>query len=283
MKKRNLIMIIVLAACLVLFVAFWLFNRLRTDSTPPQITIAQAEQIPAISVRDPQTVLLQGVTAQDDRDGDVTVSVIVERLANISDSHEVKVTYAAFDSSGNVAKASRTIRYTDYEGPRFSLTKPLIYTYGTSFDVLNAVEATDWVDGDIRHKIKTTLLDEESLTAEGIHDVQFRVTNTLGDTQELVLPVEVQYAGRYGAQLQLTEYLIYLNAGSSFRAESYLQEVIWRGQSTGLTGRIPGGMKLTVDGTVDTQKPGVYPVAYTLSDAGGTWSAYSKLIVVVEG
>lgn len=283
MKKRNLTMIIVLAVCLVLFVAFWMFNRLRLDTTPPKITIAESEQIPEISVRDPQSVLLQGVTARDDRDGDVTASVIVERLANINDSHEVTVTYAAFDSSGNVAKASRTVRYTDYEGPRFTLTKPLIYTYGTSFDVLDAVAATDWVDGDIRHKIKTTLLDETALTAEGIHDVQFRVTNTLGDTQELVLPVEVQYAGRYGAQLHLTQYLIYLPAGSGFRAEGYLKEVIWRGQSTGLVGTLPGTMKLTVDGTVDTSTPGIYPVAYTLEDTAGAWSAYSKLIVVVEG
>ena len=283
MKRRNLTMIIVLAVCLVLFAAFWLFNRLRIDVTPPKITIAESGQIPEISVRDPQSVLLQGVSAQDDRDGDVTASVIVERLANINDSHEVTVTYAAFDSSGNVAKASRTVCYTDYEGPRFALKKPLIYTYGTAFDVLDAVAATDWVDGDIRHKIKTTLLDETALTAEGIHDVQFRVTNTLGDTQELVLPVEVQYAGRYGAQLQLTDYLIYLNAGSSFRAEGYLKEVIWRGQSTGLAGTLPKTMKLTVDGTVDTKTPGIYPVAYTLEDTAGTWSAYSKLIVVVEG
>lgn len=283
MKRRNMTMIIVLAVCLVLFVAFWLWGRLRTDTTPPKITIAESEQIPAISVRDPQSVLLQGVSAQDDRDGDVTASVIIERLANVNDNHEVTVTYAAFDSSGNVAKASRTVRYTDYEGPRFTLTKPLIYTYGTAFDVLDAVVATDWVDGDIRHKIKTTLLDEVALTAEGIHNVQFRVTNTLGDTQELVLPVEVQYAGRYGAQLQLTEYLIYLPSGSSFRAESYLKEVIWRGQSTGLAGTLPGNVKLTVDGTVDTGTPGVYPVAYTLEDTAGTWSAYSKLIVVVEG
>lgn len=283
MRKKNVTLIVVLALCLVLFAAFWMLNRLRTDTTPPQITIADQTQIPEISVRDPQSVLLQGVTAQDDRDGDVTASVIVERLANINDSCEVQVTYAAFDSSGNVAKASRTVRYTDYEGPRFSLTRPLIYTYGGYFDVLDNVVATDWMDGDIRHKIKTTLLDENDLTNEGIHDVQFRVTNTLGDTEELVLPVEVQYLGRHSADLYLTEYLIYLKVDGSFRPEDYLQELVWRGRGTDLTGSLPADMELTVDGTVDMRTPGIYPVAYTLKDDAETWSAYSKLIVIVEG
>lgn len=283
MKKKNLTLIIVLTLCLVLFVAFWMLKRQQTDTTPPQITIADETQIPAVSVRDPQSVLLQGITARDDRDGDVTASVIIERLASINDSCEVLVTYAAFDSSGNVAKASRTIRYTDYEGPRFSLTEPLIYTQGAYFDVLDAVVATDWVDGDIRHKIKTTLLDGAVLTDAGIHNVQFRVTNTLGDTEELVLPVEVQYAGSHSAQLSLTDYLIYLNAGSRFRAEDYLLELIWRNQRTDLTGRVPATMELTVDGTVDLLTPGIYPVTYTLTDDAKTWSAYSKLIVVVEG
>jgi hypothetical protein len=38
-----------------------------------------------------------------------------------------------------------------------------------------------------------------------------------------------------------------------------------------------------MNNTVDMKTPGVYAVEYTVSDAAGDWSAYSKLIVVVEG
>lgn len=284
MKKRNWIPVTVMALCLLLFAAYWLYSRSIADTTPPAITIDQAEQIPEISVADPQSVLLQGVTARDSEDGDVTASVIVESLGSINENHEITVTYAAFDKSGNVGKAQRTVRYTDYVGPRFALTKPLIYTYGTQFDVLNNVQASDQRDGDIRHRVKTMLMEEEALSEEGIHDVRFRVTNSLGDMEELVLPVEVQYAGRYEAQLYLKEYLVYLPRGTAFVPERYLQEVVYRGTGTPLLYRVPGTMKLEVDGTVDTETPGVYPVAYTLTDAqNGLWSAYTKLIVVVEG
>lgn len=284
MKKRNWIWVTIMALCLLLFAAYWTYNRSVTDTTPPTITIAQPEQIPEISVEDPQSVLLQGVTAKDNRDGDVTSSVIVESLGSINDEHEITVTYAAFDKSGNVGKAQRTVRYTDYVGPRFALTKPMIYTYGTQFDVLHVVQVSDRMDGDIRHRVKTMLVDDTSLSEEGVHNVRFRVTNSLGDMEELVLPVEVQYSGRYEAQLYLNEYLIYLPKGAVFTPEKYLLEVVYRGNSTLLRYRVPGTMKLEVEGTVDTQTPGMYPVAYTMTDAeNGNWSAYTKLIVVVEG
>lgn len=282
MKKRNWIPVIILLVCLALFIAYQIYDRSTTDTKAPVITIADMEQIPEISVADEQA-LLQGVTAKDDRDGDVTDSIIVERVNSISGDGQITVTYAAFDRSGNVAKAQRTMRYTDYTGPRYALTKPLIFTNGAQFDVLNFVQATDTLDGDIRHRVKTTLVSNSTLSEAGTHQILFRVTNSLGDTEELILPVEVQYAGKYEGQLYLKQYLTYLPVGASFDPENYLQNVVYRGSSTQLAYWIPDSLKLEVTGTVDTQTPGVYEIGYTVSDEGEHWSAYSKLIVVVEG
>ena len=284
MKKRNWIPVVVIILCLALFVAYWMYTRSITDTTAPMVTIANPEQIPEISVQDDTAVLLQGVTAKDDRNGDVTGSLIVESVSSINDDHEVTVTYAAFDKSGNVGKAKRTVRYTDYVGPRFGLTKPLIYVYGVQFDVLTNVEANDLLDGDIRHRVKTARMSEALLAEEGTHEVRFRVTNSLGDMEELILPVEVHYAEKYGAQLQLKDYLIYLPKGASFNAKSYLYEVVRRGVSTPLYQRIPNTMQLELNDPVDTNTPGVYTVTYTLeSKTDDHWTAYTKLIVVVEG
>lgn len=284
MKKRNWIPVLVIVLCLLLFAAYWLYTRSITDTTVPTITIANPEQIPEISVQDDTAVLLQGITAKDNRDGDVTDSLIVENISSINDNHEITITYAAFDKSGNVGKAKRTMRYTDYVGPRFSLTKPLIYVYGTSFDVLTNVQANDLRDGDIRHRVKTARMSEALLAEEGTHEVRFRVTNSLGDMEELILPVEVHYADKYGAQLQLKDYLVYLPQGASFNARSYLHEVIYRGISTPLYQRIPSTMELELVDPVDTNTPGVYTVTYTLTNnTNDHWTAYTKLIVVVEG
>ena len=283
MKRRIWLPIIMMVLSIGLLAAYLNYRRTITDTTAPVITVANPETIPQISVSDPKSVLLEGITAQDDRDGDVTASLVVENLGVISREHTVTVTYAAFDKAGNVAKTQRTLQYTDYIGPRYSLSAPLVYTFGSQFDVLNQVEVTDPLDGDIRHKVKTMLLDSESLTAEGIHEVRFRVTNSLGDLEELVLPVAVQYSGRYNAQLHLKEYFIYLKAGDTFDPNDYLQQVVRHGTVTPLSRKLPEGVSLSVEGTVDTAVPGVYAVCYTLTGTqNGGWSAYSKLLVVVE-
>lgn len=283
MKRKIWFPITVMVLCVGLLVAYLYYSRSISDITAPVITVAQPDMTPQISVEDPQSVLLEGVTARDDRDGDVTASLVVESLGVISREHTVTVTYAAFDQAGNVAKARRTLQYTDYIGPRFSLSAPMIYTFGTQFDVLNQVLVTDPLDGDIRHKVKTMPLDSEAITAEGIHQVRFRVTNSLGDLEELVLPVEVRYSGSHNAQLHLKDYLIYLKTGASFKPNSYLQEVVHQGTTTKLGRILPNTMSLQVEGSVDTETAGVYAISYTLTGTqDGGWSAYSKLIVVVE-
>ena len=284
MKKRNLILTILLVVCLVLFGLFWAYNRIRTDNKPPQITVEQPDVIPEISVQDPQDTMLQGISAWDERDGDVTDQIIVEKITKLDASGQVRVSYAAFDRSGNVAKAQRTFRYTDYEGPRFSLTEALIYTKGITYDVLDRVQAHDLRDGDIRHRIKTTMMSTAPLSEEGNHEIQFRVTNSLGDTESLILPVEVVAAGRYSGQVQLTEYLVYLPVGATFRAEDYLQMFTYGAQKISLENGMPKELTLRTQGAVDTQTPGIYTVSYAVAYAtGSNVQGYSKLIVVVEG
>ena len=63
------------------------------------------------------------------------------------------------------------------------------------------------------------------------------------------------------------------------------------GTDTNLRGGLPKGSELRTTGTVDTSKPGVYPAEYRavywekngVSAAEREYTAYTKLIVVVEG
>lgn len=282
MIKRNWKLLLLAAVSLAVLVAYRIVDNVTTDSVAPVIRISDAA-VPEVSVFD-ENALMAGVTATDDRDGDVTGSIVVERVSDIQKDGTVTVTYAAFDASGNVAKTQRTVRYFDYEPPRFTLSGSLSFVYGSSFDVLNVVGAQDLLDGDIGYRIKATSLDDASVNAEGIHSVQFRVSNSLGDQVELVLPVEVYYSGRYNAQLNLSEYLIYLNAGESFDPMDYLLNYIARGESVNLRRGIPSGIDLKIVNQVDTRTPGVYTVSYTVSNTSGNmlYEAYARLIVVVE-
>lgn len=289
MKKRNWLYVLLILVCLAVFYGYQTMDRMRTDTTAPEIKMDA--QIPEISVQDPNTALLQGITATDDVDGNVTNSLVVERIDLLDSDGNITVVCAAFDSAGNVAKADRSARFMDYESPKFTLNEPLAYPYGTSFDILSTVGAQDVLDGDIQHRIKATSVDENSIAMLGTHNVWFQVTNSLGDTVSQMFPVDVYDADMYDASLTLTEYLIYLPKGAAFVPQNYLATFTLRGEEVNLHGGLPRDYSLRTNGEVKTQEPGTYAVDFRVTyvdrhetnpEYDKSYTGYSKMIVVVE-
>lgn len=290
MNKRNWILILLIVVCLAAFLGYRAMDAMRTDTEAPEIKMDA--MIPEVSVADPQTALLQGITARDKRDGDVTNLLVVERVTLLDSKGTLMVSYAAFDHAGNVAKAQREAKYKDYRSPRFTMASPLVFTYGSSFDVLSIVGANDSIDGDIQHRIRATPLDEEAINTMGVHDVKFQVSNSLGDTVTQVFPVEVYDHEMYDARLLLKNYLVYMPAGTNFAPNSYLETFILGGEEVSLENGLPKDYTLKLKGGVQTNTPGTYVVEYRVTytqrnennpSLDRSWTGYSKLIVVVEG
>lgn len=291
LRNKNLVLIVLIVCVLAVFVGYRQFDAMRTDTEAPTISFDETQFL-QLSAQAPKAELLQGVTATDRHDGDITQKLVVESVHLMDKDGTIAVCYAVSDHSGNVAKAERMARYTDYESPKFSLSRPLIYEVYQDFDILKAVFATDALDGDIQHRVRATALDEESIFSQGKHDVHLQVSNSLGDTAEIIVPVEVLETGTFDASLTLTDYLIYLPQGSSFKPEKYLDDFVYRAVTTSLRNGLPGRFSLEVSGNVQTGTPGVYPVEYLVTyvvnqasdpEFDQTVTGYSKLIVVVEG
>ncbi|MBQ7871778.1 MAG: hypothetical protein IJ357_06515 [Oscillospiraceae bacterium] len=280
MKKKNLICLGLIVLCLLLLWGYRQLDRLRTDVTPPVISFPEETQV--FSVKDGRELLLQGVTATDDTDGDVTGSLLVEKITLLDRDGLASVSYAAFDAAGNVTKATREIQYSDSRSPRFQLSAPLLFAQSYIYNTLDIVTATDVIDGDLQHKVRATSLSDSASSEVGVHDVEFKVTNSLGDTVKLILPVEVYAAGSYNGQLRLTDYLIYLEPGEKFRAEDYLDCFVTSYTTVSLRGGVPSSYTLDVSGQVDPSTPGIYCINYTIRN-NSTHSGYTRLIVVVEG
>ena len=322
MKKkyfRVLILLLVLLCAIATGIYAYLFV-LSDDSEAPKITIDS--DVVEVSVFADDTELLAGVTAWDDVDGDVTESILVEGITNLNETHEAVITYAAFDRSGNVSKASRTLRYTDYKPPVFGQKKSLSFVENTTPDILGFMTAEDVIDGDISERIKGILIsDTTSLSYPGVHQVEFRVTNSMGDTQHLKLPVEVYENGTYNATVDLgDDYLIYLRRGTSFKPESYLQNLIVGNTQYSLQNQNPPVENLTreeiqalgddrdqeirtyinayvdpsdnidpfvsivnveIENDVKNTIPGIYSVTYTVNYED-RYIGYARLNVVVE-
>ena len=288
LKPGNLILLGLITVCLLVYKGYQRLDLLWTDREAPVITVT----IPVVeaSVKASDSALLQGITATDNKDGDVTSSMIVEGITLLDTSGRAQVRYAAFDNAGNVAKAVREVRFTDYIRPKFTLNAPLLYVHGTGFDVLRELGVQDAVDGDLKHRVKATSLDGEPITTQGTHTVRFQVTNSLGDTVNIQLPVEVYASGTYNAKLTLTDYLIYLPKGSDFDAGHYLDEFTVGKDSVSLKNGNLQGYTAKISGQPDMQIPGVYAVDYriiwqeqTTAAIRQEYIAYSRLIVIVEG
>ncbi len=273
--KRLLLLLVVL--CCAAFAVYCLWQQRKIDRKPPQITIGQEEL--RVSVRDPQEKLFEGMTATDAHDGDVTSSLVVESVRYAAADGSFTVTYAAFDAAGNVSKAKRTVCYTDYTAPRFTLSAPLIFQAGSSPDVFAPLGAQDVVDGDLTKRIKGTLISaEKRLPEEGTYTVEFRVSNSLGDTAYLTAPVEMVSGWNSAAKITLKSYLVYLHKGEAFSPESYPVSMKVGGQVLPLDGTSEATVR--AQSGVNTSVPGTYHVDYTASY--GQHTAHTRLLVVVE-
>lgn len=275
-KAKKWLLPAALALCCVAFGIYRLSGGAGIDREAPKITMAEDEIV--LSVADKQTALLQGVTAYDTQDGDVTDSLVVESVRGLVDEGRFTVTYAAFDAAGNVSKAKRIVHYRDYTAPRFLLSAPLIFRSGSTPDVFAPLSAYDVFDGDLTGRIKGTLVSgAQQLSEAGDYTVEFRVSSSLGDTAYLTAPVQVVTGWGSGAQLELTEYLIYLPCGADFAPEDYVDCLRY-----GMQTAVPGdeGFTLSVASEVNTAVPGVYCVDYSASC--GSMTARTRLLAVVE-
>ncbi|MGM9537391.1 MAG: immunoglobulin-like domain-containing protein [Candidatus Onthomonas sp.] len=229
-----------------------------------------------VSVEDDQAVLLQGVVASDPEDGDVTESLVVESISEFQEDGTRQVNYAAFDSNGNVAKASRLLRYSDYHSPEIVLVRELKTVAGIGINLQECVQVEDQLDGNITSQIRVIESDFSSYVA-GEYEITFQVTNSAGDTVERTFPSRcLAEPDQSGVTITLSVYSVILQTGESFNPRDYLDSVSGYGED----GRQLTEQDVQITDDVNTQKPGTYQVGYYLPGRNGTGT--TRLIVIVE-
>ena len=252
----------------VLVTAMYGFTQVKlrhfTDRTPPVISFDS--DIVVISSNSGDQGLLQGVTATDKEDGDVTDKLVVQGVTQLLTKNTAKVTYAVFDSANNFATATRTVQYSDYEKPRFQLHQPLVFPLNQAVDIAKMLTATDLRDGDISANIRISSSSMDVLTP-GLYTVTAQAINSLSDTEILPLKVIISGDAIVEPSFLLSDYVVYLNVGDPFDAQSYVQDV---------DGRKP----VQADGSaVDTSTPGIYHVAYSHNTDSNVFTVYQTVVV----
>jgi len=260
------------ALTIVAFAVVVITTSLSTDKTIPVLTVEEGTLEVSVNATDEE--LLQGVTAYDGKDGDITSNVLIESISKFSEIGYCKATYAVCDSDNHVTTAIRQIHYTDYEAPTFSLNRSLVFSINEKFDILGIVDANDCLDGDISQNVIVYSPDfKENET--GDFTLQATVTNSKGDTSTIELPMTVESIVSSGTKVILSDYLVYRKAGDPVpNWADYIVETI---DSNG----IDTDLSISVKTDFDNKKPGTYVVNYYSSDSTKHID-HTALIVIVE-
>ena len=284
MRRLRTVSIALLIIAIVLFGVHIFRVRFVKDKTGPVFHVDSS--LVEVSVKDGEEAWLKGVTATDAADGDVTDSIIVEAISPFTGRQHRIVTYAAFDSDNHVTHGKREIVYTDYEPSVFNLSRQLSFAMNST-NLLEGITAEDCIDGDITKSIRM-MSDEEIDTAHvGEYPARLKVTNSAGGVSYLPITVEVHDPTVYYRlpQVKLTKNVVYVEKGSDFNEEDYLDSITVNGTEFLFTEESENTIKydrVDIESDVDTDVSGYYEVVYSYQDTiSKTGTGKARLYVVV--
>lgn len=265
MKKLKIFSILLLLVSTAAFIGFRVYKNVILDTEPPKV-VCENEEI-KVPVAITEAELLQGVKATDNRSGDVSDTLVIEKLSAFSEDGTRVVTYAAVDESKNVGRCEQTIIYEDYKAPKFKMASSLCFPVGQKVDLLEGVMATSALDGDLSGKIKYNLPESINVTTPGNYPIEYRVMDSGGKVVYLNTYVEICENSEVAFDVFLSDYVVYVKKGKQFSPDKYYTGAEREGE-------------LTINSNVKTKEAGTYYVDYVVTSLNVSGKA--RLIVVVE-
>lgn len=172
------------------------YFSLNRDITAPVITLPEKNEI----MQDAEFTIMDGVTAIDDRDGDLTSAIKTSGAFDIHTPGMYTIDYTVSDSSVNEAQATRNITVLekregaenkDITAPVLTVPGDVVIKVGEVFDVRKDVSAMDDVDGDLTDKIQIS--GKFDIRTPGTYVIVYRVSDNAGNTATAERKITVEY------------------------------------------------------------------------------------------
>lgn len=309
--EMNRAKIIAAATTGVLLTAGAAYTIVYADKEPPVVTVEKLEL--AYEEGTGTAPLLQGVGAYDNRDGDVTASVIVDSIISLGDGNQAKVMYAAKDRRNNIGTGYRIVAYiprpeaeeaagkedaekeADVPGSQADKSTQTNSSVSENRQEALAAEETEGVHiaAGAAAVIET---EEEGNQAEATgNDREGEAEPRQENQQEETPPIDGDTANEAGAEapaeavptgageqtgtgegiprIKLKTNYITMNEGDVFNSYAYIESAE-DDKDNGMT-------MVKIEGEVETTKAGSYELKYYVRDRDGNKSNVEKLTVVV--
>lgn len=241
--KKGLVAMLLLACAALL--AGNVVIYIGEDRNGPDITVPQ-EELTYVAGSD-TSALLNGVTAVDDRDGDVTSTVTVESIIPNEDQTGASVIYVAKDSKNNVTKATRLISYAADAGQAAAQ---------------EAEAAAQQADQEAAAADQTAASGADAQTADD--------GAAQNEAAIAALPAE-------SPRFYLTQYSVEVERGAELNRLGYVQDITDDKDS-----RDELYQGIQISGEVDINTPGEYMLEYYVVDSDGNTSNTAQLKVTVK-
>ena len=220
-----------------------------SDRKGPEIEIPSGTDVTYEEGSD-TAALLEGVTAVDEKDGDVTDSLVIENIFPNDDYTSASVIYAAKDSHNNVSKVTRHVKYK-------AAAKKVQETQAEE-DPAPETDSSDAADA------APAAEEPQQNDIEGVKN-------------ETDAQMEIEALPAESPKLYLNTYETTVEAGSELDKISYIKEITDDADSQETL-----FAEIQVDGDVDTATPGDYTLTYHVTDSDGNQSNTAVLTVHVQ-
>ncbi|MGL5675552.1 MAG: immunoglobulin-like domain-containing protein, partial [Cellulosilyticaceae bacterium] len=214
---------------------------------------------------------MQGVTAYDQEDGDLTDAIVVEGEVDTNVAGSYNLIYTVVDSEGLEDRATRQVAVEPKvnKAPVIAGANNVTLTVGDSFDEMAGVTAHDEEDGDLTNAI--VVVGEVDTNVAGIYDLTYTVVDSEGlearATRQVTVEPKVNKAPVIAGANNVT-----LVEGDTFD------------EMAGVTAHDEEDGDLTnaivVEGEVDADVAGIYDLTYTVADSEGLETTATRVITV---
>lgn len=204
----------------------------------------------------------EGFKATDNYDGDLTGKVEITTDGNI-------VTYTVADSSGNRTTVQREIKFLDEQPPTLIFSGGNVITHSAGQEFTDpGYTAIDDCDGILTDKVKVT--GNVDVNVPGEYELTYTVTDSYNNTTVGKRIVRVMDDTPPVIKLK-GESDIYMIKGTGFTEPGFTATDAISGDLT---------QKVTVKGSVDTSRFGIYTLTYSVSDAAGNVANATRRVYV---
>lgn len=255
---------ITLTIVAVVLIALSVLTVIFTDSEGPKITVEQ-RSITYVN-GDDKTSLLDGVSAYDAVDGDVTVSLIVKDITVLNSGDTAKVTYAARDNSNNISEAYRIVTYVDSSEYYSEPDDEAMFQEITEGEVTEAEASAE--------NTETQATEEQAEPVEEATDKAAEEANEEPEAEEKPQDNKPQANANdtkksddKTPKITLKQKSVNINVGQTFNPSDYIKSK-------------ENASSIAIDGAINVMAPGTYPLTFEVTGPDGKTASETLTVVV---